>query len=512
MSEGSAVSLSNSSHSSSVGQKALNSQLELYEKFPQRGNSKAKRSAKVILAEDTYTEDLEKIIQRDFYPDVPKVKAQTEYLQAVEQNDVEKLRELQAKYRPYTSGRRPTTDLYSTPATFDTPERKASKTPSRTAGISEDNDKQNTEEPENQTQLAGNESASEKRVKSDVDLPLDAYLSKNTSEDNAAFIEIMEETQKQHMIKWGWLYDKEKEHEELQAQALALPGAEQFAIDNKPKVIDTWAYKNRNSLMYVPDGVEETPEDKVFKKPKLREIKHENTRFNADPFNEAASQEALAQAAAARAQTLQGKVGADGKDVIPPESPQVGGYKFLATPSPAPGVSESPLMTWGEIEGTPFRLDGSDTPIPKTPGAPSYKPPDMPRRDRLALELAEKHNKAYRSRKETAMKKAAQSLTTPAPRFGSQRSTDRLDYMSPAAQRLANTKLGIKRNTDKALKASYTPSPCRNAGDKTPIFGSSKSSMTPTPGSSKRSVKTPADSITDNLLNLPKRQKAHEFF
>lgn len=25
-----------------------------------------------------------------------------------------------------------------------------------------------------------------------------------------------------------------------------------------------------------------------------------------------------------------------------------------------PGVGESPLMTWGEIEGTPFRLDAGD--------------------------------------------------------------------------------------------------------------------------------------------------------
>lgn len=37
------------------------------------------------------------------------------------------------------------------------------------------------------------------------------------------------------------------------------------------------------------------------------------------------------------------------------------------------GVAESPLMTWGEIESTPFRLDGSDTPYAERNIGPSFK-------------------------------------------------------------------------------------------------------------------------------------------
>lgn len=37
------------------------------------------------------------------------------------------------------------------------------------------------------------------------------------------------------------------------------------------------------------------------------------------------------------------------------------------------GLAESPLMTWGEIESTPFRLDGSDTPITERNHGPSFK-------------------------------------------------------------------------------------------------------------------------------------------
>lgn len=43
-------------------------------------------------------QELGKIIQKDFFPDLEKLKAQNQYLDAVEKNDVIKLRELYAKY------------------------------------------------------------------------------------------------------------------------------------------------------------------------------------------------------------------------------------------------------------------------------------------------------------------------------------------------------------------------------------------------------------------------------
>lgn len=48
-----------------------------------------------------------------------------------------------------------------------------------------------------------------------------------------------------------------------------------------------------------------------------------------------------------------------------PETPKIGGFSFVHSPSPSPSIMGSPFMTWGEIEGTPFRLDGSDTPLPR---------------------------------------------------------------------------------------------------------------------------------------------------
>merc|ERR1712216_862514 len=53
-------------------------------------------------------------------------------------------------------------------------------------------------------------------------------------------------------------------------------------------------------------------------------------------------------------------------------------YGYVKTPSPAPGVSDSPLMTWGEVEGTPMLLDAGLGDI--GPG-PSFNIKPMPARE-----------------------------------------------------------------------------------------------------------------------------------
>ena len=76
------------------------------------------------------------------------------------------------------------------------------------------------------------------------------------------------------------------------------------------------------------------------------------------------------------------------------------------------GVDGTPLMTWGEIEGTPFRLDGSDTPlVHRTPG-PLFKIADVPRREKLAMDLAEKASRAHRAKKQEALRRVQANFTT----------------------------------------------------------------------------------------------------
>ncbi|XP_060082547.1 splicing factor ESS-2 homolog [Ylistrum balloti] len=452
-----------------------------------------------VLDEETYTKNLENIIERDFFPDLPKLQSHTEYFTALENNDLVKLREIQMRKntnRPHTGS----TTGYATPATFETPEPESrQKSPKRSGG----------------------EMESESKTTKEKDLAsLDRYLSKNTSEDNASFAEILEETQKQHKEKHAWLYENEKDRTTEEEERLALPSIEQQAIEGPPQAgADSWKYKARNSLMYVPDGVELSETELMeLRKGKSREIIHENTRFKISPWNQTRSAEQIKQAASLKALACYGKIGHDGKEVMPLESPKVNGYGFMGTPSPAPGVEDSPLMTWGEIESTPYRLEGSDTPLTAA-GGPTFKIPELPKRDQLAMDLAEKASKAHRDKKEKALKSVQARLSSsPSPKFG-RSTTERLQSMSPAAQRLATARLGVRTQTDKALRASYTPSPThRHTGGKTPTLtpkltpkhGSNTPTEERTPGSKRQG--SDIVSLTDNLLQLPKRKKASDFF
>jgi len=84
-------------------------------------------------------------------------------------------------------------------------------------------------------------------------------------------------------------------------------------------------------------GVDDTPEERIDKANNAREIVHKNTRFTATPFNADKNKQSLSGAASAQARVLAGQIGPDGKEILPAQSPRVGGYGFVATPSPAPG-------------------------------------------------------------------------------------------------------------------------------------------------------------------------------
>ncbi|EPY80501.1 protein DGCR14-like protein [Camelus ferus] len=448
---------------------------------------------------------LQTVIQRDFFPDVEKLQAQKEYLEAEESGDLERMRQIAIKFGSALGkmSREPPPP-YVTPATFETPEVHTGPgvvgNKARGRGrVLEDGDGEAGEEEEKEP------------------LPsLDVFLSRYTSEDNASFQEIMEVAKEKSRARHAWLYQAEEAFEKRQRESLALPSAEHQAIESGPAGVETWKYKARNSLMYYPEGErgdvwsggswsypEGVPdEEQLFKKP--RQVVHKNTRFLRDPFSQALSRSQLQQAAALNAQHKQGKVGPDGKELIPQESPRVGGFGFVATPSPAPGVNESPLMTWGEVENTPLRVEGSETPcVDRTPG-PAFKILEPGRRERLGLKMANEAAAKNRAKKQEALRRVTENLASLTPKGLS-------PAMSPALQRLVSRT--ASKYTDRALRASYTPSPARSTHLKTPAGGPQTPTGTPAPGSATRTPlsQDPA-CITDNLLQLPARRKASDFF
>jgi len=110
-------------------------------------------------------------------------------------------------------------------------------------------------------------------------LHLDQFLSLHTSEDNAAFEEIMEMTERRRRLKLHWMFTAEKDHNDqllarleasMPSGTLALTdgtatsastGPSQLAskadlLALRPSAPDNWTYVAKNAVMWVPDGRE----------------------------------------------------------------------------------------------------------------------------------------------------------------------------------------------------------------------------------------------------------------
>ncbi|XP_055543832.1 splicing factor ESS-2 homolog [Wyeomyia smithii] len=483
---------------SKPGEKALQAMLEMDKAvtvFKKPAIPKTVKQKKVILTEENYLEEMSKIIQRDFFPDLQKLKAQNEYLDALASNDIVKLRQIFSKYNSKSPlPREPS------PATFETPLPSASL---------------NAEELPSIRSNASTSSSKSSKSLADKH-SLDSFLQNYTSEDNDSFQEIIEAADRKMRQKFSVLYAAEGSSKESLMNSLALPSIEtQFENKQKLKELDMWTYRNKNFIMYIPDGVELTRAEEIELADKKQEIVHNNTRLEANPFNEQESKQAITEAARSQAKCLPEKIGVDGKLIEASLTPAVRGFSFVKSPSPCPGVTDSPLFTWGEIEGTPFRLDAGDTPLHPASSGPSFRIAETSKREALGLQLAEKAAEKSRSKKAKAIGAARRNIASPMIR----NTFDRLASMFPAARRLASNKLGLINSPSPlrsptagnsslktpflSWKARPTPSPTAIVRRKTPLIAASTSSAT-------ESVV-----LTDNLLDIPstaKRPKAADFF
>ena len=220
-----------------------------------------------------------------------------------------------------------------TPATFETPAT-IHGTPAPSQSIPDTDCRKTVEAVETENVPSKN--------KDESDSTLDRFLAKNTSEDNASFEQIVETSRQKHREKYQWLYEREKEQIERKEKILALPASEdgdQFKYEDRPAMIETWNYTNKNALMYYPDGVDASVQEKIDGKyTKRQQILHSNSRFSKDPFPDESCEDKLADAAATRVAKQQGKIGVDGLVQGGNETPKVKGYGFVATPSPVPGM------------------------------------------------------------------------------------------------------------------------------------------------------------------------------
>ncbi|KAH7045550.1 nuclear protein DGCR14 [Linnemannia elongata] len=424
----------------------------------------------VILEEDDYIEALSKIIERDFFPDLARLKRQHAYLDAVEQNDSVRIqaaaRELAGNDTPLamrrlkTPARTPRLDRAGLPNESWTPARLDGAQATPSWGDHEpptpafpgpiDTPMAVTPSQSNLKSRSGEETAQDAI---DTSLSLDQFQMRYTSEDNASFNEIIEKINAQKKEKYKWLYEQEKksiqflenggnnqekkllreagEADEGSSNSQALvrvvdsnkqdsPSKLELALaDNRSGVISTWEYKAKNSLMYAPEGLGTNLDEKTIRgNPK--EIVHRNTSFQGQDLL------IVNQTAAAKfdpAPYMKGKNVTD--------TPKVAGFSFVSsTPSPSMSTmgDDPEMMTWGTIEDEPLLISSGV----QSSGPSPFKLPPTPRRELIAQKLSEKASKSFRagsslrakvfaSPSASALAQYRESMggTTPTPRFNS---------------------------------------------------------------------------------------------
>ncbi|CAB3402935.1 unnamed protein product [Caenorhabditis bovis] len=470
-----------------------------------------KKIVRKVLPEEKYVKNLEKIIEKDYFPELKKMQAQKDYLEAVANKDVVKIRELQMKYCSGASIR--TNCSFRTPGTStsmveieDTP---SSSTPAYERTPAEGNDLDWIHENLPYANEEGDNEAIARKRRKKQNINLTTYLNKFTSEDNASFEELAQVTKEREEAKRKWLYEAEEKHnkEKIAYQPIAAEADVQLAIksasdadDLRPNAVDNWKYTAWNTVLFNPDGVSLTKQEAIeaAKKQKI-EINKNATRFPGD-LKLKPSDEAMSRAAVNQALNNVGKVDVLGQEVNPTNS-----LKLLATPQPDPEIMDSPLMTWGEIDGTPFRLDQPDFSEPSS-GAPTFKIPDIPFREKIAQNMHDSIADKYREKRKIAMKAAEGAHKTPG--FGSTRKMQKLAQLSPAAQRFASKKLG--------LQVAKTPAPQESLSIRSWIKSPARASTTP--GSSWSSgAQTPRTPILSMVRKKEPtkdddRAKAGDFF
>ncbi|KAI5683210.1 hypothetical protein M9H77_04438 [Catharanthus roseus] len=428
-----------------------------------------------VLDEDTYVAAIEKIIERDFFPDIPKLRDRLDWLEAVRTGDPVQIRDAQLKILERRRGANPVdsgTSLRTPGSTFF---RNSVYTPFGEDGVNNQSDVNKTPGAANN----GNsyEIMGDDRGGGDVDvaLSLDEFFRRYTSEDNESFSKIIEKVNRKRKERYSYLLEGEKNGdtkliEDGKRDSVATDG---YGTSDQPvATLEGWKYTAKNLLMYHPSDRGEAPltdEERAERlKGLTKEIEKSNTRFRGKLVDYKAKEDDTVEVlytpvAGATPIPLSGRdrdklKKYDLEDLrktpnqfyVESSKKAENGYSFVRTPSPAPGVDESPFITWGEIEGTPLRLDPEDTPIDigGSGDGPQFKIPMPPSRDIKAHSLSREAARKLRERS-----KMFQKPPLPSPVRSGSASPARL---SPAAQKFMRKAIAKSSHAvDESLRASY---------------------------------------------------------
>ncbi|KAG0498194.1 hypothetical protein HPP92_002885 [Vanilla planifolia] len=436
-----------------------------------------------VLDEDSYVAAIEKIVERDFFPDIPKLRDRLDWLEATRSGDPILIRDAQLKIlerrASAASGKTPS----STPVACGTDGRTRTPAPDSFVPFSSTTPF-GFEKPPTIAPQAGGKVSEDDNPDAGVDTSLsdDDFCRLYTSEDNESFSKILEKVNRKRRERYNYLLEGEGSG---LADAIKDEKSDRitdgYGTSGQPlSTLDGWKYTAKNLLMYNPvDGGEVplTEDERALRLMGMtKEIERSNTRFHERPVGDSKptkDEEATSflyapvpgttpsgaswpfgdrQAEKLRKYDLEDLRKTPNPFFAESAKKSENGYSFVKTPSPAPGVDESPFMTWGDIEGTPLRLDLEDTPVGNggSSDGPHFSIPLPPSRDVKAHSLS---RDAARRLRQTSKIYKKPPLPSPA-RGGS--ASPSVRNLSPAAQKFVRNAIAkSSHSVDETLRASY---------------------------------------------------------
>ena len=372
------------------------------------------RRKEVVLDEDEWVSTLESIIERDFFPDLASLEAKIAWLEAVRTQDPDKIQMAQLSVQRVQTGNRVSESTVARTAQHDSDAAASA--------------------PE-----AGN------NVLMPPSVSLDKFLAQYTSEDNASFDELLEKMNEKREQK---LLSYTQKKSTASAKDATLRLTDGFGTTGQP--LDNLNFpklEERNAVMFQGRPALPWSAAEVASQGRgpSKSVNYTATRFTGRSGGGMGSGATSALTSGANTPTV------GGFSAHSPAHAEASAYNILATPALVPGIEDSPLMTWGNIEATPMRLQD---------GGFQMKEPSS--RELQAHQLAAKSVVSKRPMRGSStvvlgVNRVTQALTPGRSLRG--------ETMSPAAQRLAGELSKRRRGgggggvVDSDLRASYQKTP-----------------------------------------------------